>query len=640
VRKTASAFCVVCIILIILLCVLAFHQNRIAQCGNMQNGVLDLGTWDRNNVLAINGKADFYWKKFITEEDIKNGLQPDIRPLIPSVWNSYKIDGENLPGKGYGTYHIHVTGAVPGQTLAMRIQPFSTAYELYINNMLMASSGDVGTEEYTLSPKYALHTFEFTPETMSFDIIIHISNFDYARGGAWYAPYLGTPEKISRIDYVIYGCDFFVIGTLAVLILLNLYLCFLRKDKPRVLLILMCLIIICRTLLYGSYSINAVFPELRFNNYIHLNSMTLCLFPAIWVAFVSLAFPVKIPKNVVRLSLGFSIAASLISLIAPIYMTSQFVFLLVLIDLLACLYLLWKLFYAIMKNPDEKPADLIFTLAGIAAVSFSLVRDMLFQNNMLRKGLIEIIPFGFLLLILFWDCAYEYRYEVLKNNRLTVLKELDKVSERERSLELQFLKSQIRPHFIHNSISSIIALFRSDTVRAEQLLSGFSTYLSSCYDIGKPDNFIPLENELSYVQAYTMLELARYGDNLTITFNMEYTNISIPPLALQPLVENAIVHNEICKETSLHVLIYSMQAGDYIRIGVRDNGTGFDSKQIPLLLSGSQSNQGVGLNNINKRLVKIYGTSLHIENLEGGGADVYMLIPNNGGLIIDESSFN
>ncbi len=137
-------------------------------------------------------------------------MAPDLTAEVLKVWNSYKIDGRNLPGLGYATHRLKVINAPAGKPLSLRIPTFSTAYELYINDRLLSSNGKIGADKEHFSPGYMPRIAEFTPEESSFEIIVHISNFTYARGGMWYAINMYTPQQIRAMDKAIADKELFL----------------------------------------------------------------------------------------------------------------------------------------------------------------------------------------------------------------------------------------------------------------------------------------------------------------------------------------------------------------------------------------------------------------------------------------------
>jgi two-component system, sensor histidine kinase ChiS len=205
--------------------------------------------------------------------------------------------------------------------------------------------------------------------------------------------------------------------------------------------------------------------------------------------------------------------------------------------------------------------------------------------------------------------------------RTETLLQLKKSVEAALKAELDFLQSQIKPHFLFNSLNSIIALCRTDGLRAEKLITHLSYYLRKSFD-PKPDSFVLLQDELHLVEAYVEIEKARFEDRLTVIYDIqpEVLKKKILPLTIQPLVENAIRHGVMKKEDGGTVRLTVTLEDNTVYVEVWDNGIGISKDQISRLLnkeSFSSQRRGVGLLNIHRRLAHFCGEELNVTSAEG-----------------------
>lgn len=187
--------------------------------------------------------------------------------------------------------------------------------------------------------------------------------------------------------------------------------------------------------------------------------------------------------------------------------------------------------------------------------------------------------------------------------------------------EMDFLQSQIKPHFLFNSLNSIIALCRTDGIRAEKLITHLSYYLRRSFD-PKPESFVLLQDELQLVEAYVEIEKARFEDRLTVLYDIHPDAMMkrILPLTIQPLVENAIRHGVMKKEEGGTVRLTIRLDGDRVYVEVWDNGVGMSPNKIGQLWSGERSSsarRGVGLPNIHRRLAHFCGEELRVTSAAG-----------------------
>ncbi|WP_042333457.1 hybrid sensor histidine kinase/response regulator [Desulfosporosinus meridiei] len=192
--------------------------------------------------------------------------------------------------------------------------------------------------------------------------------------------------------------------------------------------------------------------------------------------------------------------------------------------------------------------------------------------------------------------------------------------------EMDFLQSQIKPHFLFNALNAIINLCRTDGLRAEKLMTHLSYYLRRCFD-PRTDSFLLLENELLLVEAYVEIEKARFGDRLTVLYDVDPNALQkkILPLTIQPLVENAIRHGVMKQEEGGTVRLTIRLEGDMVQVEVWDNGIGISPQQLETLRhrdSSSAQRQGVGLVNIRRRLLHFCTEELKVTSQEGEGTRV------------------
>lgn len=187
--------------------------------------------------------------------------------------------------------------------------------------------------------------------------------------------------------------------------------------------------------------------------------------------------------------------------------------------------------------------------------------------------------------------------------------------------EMDFLQSQIKPHFLFNALNVIITLCGKDGLRAEKLIAHLSYYLRRCFDT-QTDSFLVLQDELRLVEAYVEIEKARFGNRLTVFYEVdpEALQKKILPLTIQPLVENAIRHGVMKNEEGGTVRLTIQSEGDRVHVEVWDNGAGISRGQLENLRhreNPPSQRRGVGLTNIQRRLMNFWGEELRVTSQEG-----------------------
>lgn len=188
---------------------------------------------------------------------------------------------------------------------------------------------------------------------------------------------------------------------------------------------------------------------------------------------------------------------------------------------------------------------------------------------------------------------------------------------------LELMNSQIRPHFIYNTLNSIRALIRLDPERAYQAVYDFSTYLRGNMHSLQEKELIPFQEELKHIRAYLNIEKLRMGDRLRWEFQIENSDFLLPHLAIQPLVENAVKHGIWKKQGEGTVRILEREEPGFHWILVADDGTGFD----PAALEEQEDTGHIGIRNIRLRIREISGGTVEIESKPGKGTRVEVRIP-------------
>ena len=194
--------------------------------------------------------------------------------------------------------------------------------------------------------------------------------------------------------------------------------------------------------------------------------------------------------------------------------------------------------------------------------------------------------------------------------------------EKNASLQVEIMLSQIQPHFLFNTLGAIQRLCRNDP-EAGKAISRFSTYLRGNMDSLSLMEPIAFRTELEHTKAYLELEQLRFGDDLTVVYDLEAMEFLIPTLTLQPLVENAVFHGVRAKESGRGVVtVATRELADRIEISVSDDGPGFDPEEKP-----RDGRSHIGLENVRERLKRLSGGELRIDSAPGRGSTVTILLP-------------
>ncbi len=201
-----------------------------------------------------------------------------------------------------------------------------------------------------------------------------------------------------------------------------------------------------------------------------------------------------------------------------------------------------------------------------------------------------------------------------------------------RRMELALLQAQINPHFLYNTMDTIIWLIEAGkSQEATQMVSDLSNFFR--HSLSKGKDIITLAEEESHVRSYLQIQQARYADILRYTIDLpdKFGDVRIPKLTLQPLVENALYHGIKMKRGMGHIYILGKQEGSDLVLQVTDDGAGMSEERLQQLVCSMENGErvGFGLSTIHERLRLLFGAGygLTIHSREGVGTTVFVRIP-------------
>lgn len=231
--------------------------------------------------------------------------------------------------------------------------------------------------------------------------------------------------------------------------------------------------------------------------------------------------------------------------------------------------------------------------------------------------------------------AFNYMVKRIRS----LLDEMKLVEKKKRSAELDFLKAQINPHFIYNTLSSIrfnVEMNRND--KAESMLYDFSALLRRT--LSKSGEFVTVRAELEVLKHYVSLQSFRYEDKFYISYEIEpeSTDCLLPGMILQPIMENAIFFS-VAEDQVNHIEVSVKIKDDTLILAIKDEGIGMSEEKIQSVLYQDVGMSHVGLRNIQERIQLIYGSKygLEINSVCGAGTTVQIHIPARHGLQEGES---
>ena len=197
-----------------------------------------------------------------------------------------------------------------------------------------------------------------------------------------------------------------------------------------------------------------------------------------------------------------------------------------------------------------------------------------------------------------------------------------KLKEELEKSRIAIMLSQIQPHFLYNSLTSVMDLCDSNPKQAKAAVADFADYLRGNLSSLKTENPIPFRTELEHIEKYLKLEKLRFQDELEVVYDIQIEDFMLPSLSVQPLVENAVKHGVGQKNGGGTVAIHTYEdENDYI-VCITDDGVGFEEGE-----HSEGEGTHIGIENTKKRLEMMVNARLEIGSKKGEGTKACIFIP-------------
>ncbi|WP_214815467.1 histidine kinase [Exiguobacterium sp. s131] len=188
--------------------------------------------------------------------------------------------------------------------------------------------------------------------------------------------------------------------------------------------------------------------------------------------------------------------------------------------------------------------------------------------------------------------------------------------------EMSFFNAQIKPHFLYNTFGNVIALCYTSPPDAARLLSHLSTYVRFIFENGRTENEISIRQEVDMIDSYLAIEQTRFRDSFYVEKEIDESllDCSIPPLLIQPLVENAVRHGLYRHPGQKRLTLSIQERNGMIEIYVQDTGSGFDPNV-------SNKTSGIGICNIKSRIEHLHGATFDLASTLKKGTTIHLRLP-------------
>jgi two-component system LytT family sensor kinase len=590
-------------------------------CVRHEAGLFDVS---RCNIEQRPTKLDGQWlffddqlmgsKRFVPRDtQSTSSFKPDI-VQVPNHWSNPVIPWTQSGAKGHGTYQIQLqlSDASVGEPLALRFSSIRVASRVFVNGKPIGGSGTVGVNKKSERPLNRPFLVRITPERTTLTLQVEVSNYSFFVGGINNSVSIGTLQMMESVAERYKAFDILTIGILCGVALFYLgQMMFIERYRENLLFSLLATTI---ALFYSTQSekwIYDVFPMIEYEWFNQLAMISGYFVHTLTLLYLNQSRPNLVSTAIIRVVILLSFVLLPVFLLADSgtasYLTGFISLYAVSIDILVII-LLYR------SYRSDRDGLHYLSIAAVAALLYVIISILNFQ---FAFEVYDFPPIYIPVMVISFGLVLSERQSLMQQRLMET--ELDK------------FRHQIKPHFIYNSLNTIMWMNKRDTKKTQDLLFDFSQFLRASFDFDGNESLVLFKNELETTRAYLSLEQARFGEKLRVQWKLEVMEFSLPPLLLQPIVENAVRHGVTSGLHGGTIDVETFVTGEYILIRVSDDGPGFSQAFLDEWSHGkkeaSGGGKGIGLVNVHQRLKTIFQTSLQIENRAEGGARVTILLP-------------
>ena len=558
-------------------------------------GTIDLTAWDfnKNGLISLDGEWACYDGQLLTPQDFKkeDGQAPRLTAYVELTKGRIGNAGlKSMEAKGIRTYRLIIKTSTNQNTYGLTIDNINMRNRVYVNGVLQGESGNPALKDKGYQQKTQAYSIFFQPHSSFTEIILQTANFEYPFHGTQYDANFGLQNQIIAAAEI--TCAIELCGMVISFLISFFYLClYLALEKDRRYLFsfgeFLGLSLVFLTFRYKL--IYFLFPNIPFEVFAKLH--TICI-PIVLISIVAYSRSI----NGTFLSTWYIYIVNttgfiyfIIVLLTPysVYVYFSGAADIFVISAMVCYLLMQLRLYHAVTTPARKVEILLGSLC-IITLTIYFGCNFLYDFSWIHSKVIGSLA----------ACVF-----YLLSMSTMALRLVVSMNQTVRN-ELAFLQTQIRPHFIYNTINTIISFCYTDSERAADLLENFSKYLRLTFDVDNQVQTIPLQREINMVKAYTKIEQARFGNKIRIEYDIDQDLLDreIPPLIIQPLVENSIRHGLRNKEAGGFILVSVKNLSNVFTITVRDTGIGMNTEHLNHLNKWQRVNKGVGIANLRRRI--------------------------------------
>jgi signal transduction histidine kinase len=658
-----------------------------------EKGIIDLRQLPNKNkfYLTLNGEWEFYWKKMLHPFSFKGYEHPvpDIYAHVPSYWTEYSNNNFKYGKYGYATYRLTIL--LPKdcrKRLAFDVPVFDSAFDLWINDSLLASNGQPGKDAEEEIPGYAPGFFRYIPVTDTLSVLINVSNFHHRRGGFWIPLKIGTFMEVNKKKANSWAGEFATMSLLFGFAMFFLVFFFLYpKDRIMAFFSMALIGLAFRPLFTSQYLIND-FISVGWQWTIRMEyfGLYLILFGITW--FSNNLYPSRTIKILSWIITIIFSSAVIITLLFPVKIFSYYVLAYYPSMSILISYLLVQSFRGMVR---KRVIDAVYFTAFIL-LAIGVIHDVLVSLGKALSPLgyvmsFVVVVFVFIqavLLLYKWISAFYEKdklhkeleflnknLEILVNERTLELKTRNEEIEKQNSRialqnkqlsETLHLKNKIFSVIAHDLRSPVVnILYMLNLLKEDEFKEKYDTFANSSIQYaqlvinllenmlvwgrGQEDKikYSPTRQDLANIILTNLSIFKETSDRKDISVNFTqignstaYFDKDLIDIVIRNLLSNAVKYTNRGGRISI-LLKDKSNDGEGVLLKICDNGVGISQLKQKYLFTiteiestpGTENEKGTGLGlKLCHELVKINMGSISVESKEGESTCFMIILPD------------
>ncbi|MBE6836256.1 MAG: hypothetical protein E7515_08435 [Ruminococcaceae bacterium] len=583
---------------------------------------------DSGREYHLKGDWEFFPKQFIVTGKASNPAVSSIVSVPHSIY--YSLHNEpSLYDYGYASYRLVVRDISAQQPVCFYIPNFSGAYKIFIDKILVTTSGTVskGSDDTVSSQRRMA-----LPVSVSdgiHEIVIEASSDKSS--GLTMSPVIRNYNRAENGQYLSVGFRYAFVGIVLFCgIFLLIMKLFASQESYSLWGVALCTFLAYRMMISneGYIVTQALFFGLSYEYVSLLIIAATFIIKLVSLIYITRVLPVKVsPAAVISFAVMFITAILTALFFERSFYDPYYATILHIVSLTLDLYLIEKICRCVMN----KTRNAIAFLVAYSLVTVGLSVDFLYTNGLIQTPVSMFMPLTLLAFAIIIVLVHAMENALLQKEALNAAKLETELADANMSIML----SQIQPHFLYNALNTIKYLVRRDTEMAEKAIVEFSLYLRGNMDSLTQKKPIPFRTELSHIRHYCEIEKMRFGKKLEIEYDIETDDFYVPTLSIQPLVENSIKHGVTKKPEGGTVTIHTYQDENNFYVNITDDGVGFDPNR-PL----SSERSHVGFKNIKNRLETMLGAKIEVSSVVNEGTNTLVTLPKKSNFGENDNMIN